>query len=161
MEQRVADAISLERVIAFQAAYIRAIDSDDLEAWPESFADECLYKITTADNYRNGMEAGIIYANSKRMLIDRVTALRGVNIYEKQRYRHILGLPCILANDGAEAAAETPFIVVRIMHDGQSDLFATGVYLDRYRAWNTSLLLTQRIVVCDSSCVDTLVALPL
>lgn len=153
--------ISLERIIAFEAAYIRCIDSDNIKSWPNSFTDNCLYKITTAENHRAGMEAGIIYANSKRMLLDRVTALRGVNIYEKQRYRHILGLPHIITNGGAEATAETPFLVVRIMHDGQSDLFATGIYLDSYRASGKDLLLARRIVICDSSRVDTLVALPL
>jgi anthranilate 1,2-dioxygenase small subunit len=156
-----ADAISLERILAFQAAYIRCIDSDDLEAWPNFFTDRCSYKITTAENYRNGMEAGIIYANSKGMLIDRVTALRGVNIYEKQRYRHIIGLPSILQNNGVEAATETPFLVVRIMHDGQSDLFATGIYIDTNHLAGAELLLAKRIVVCDSPRVDTLVALPL
>ncbi len=156
-----AGEISLERIVAFQAAYIRCIDSDDLDAWPNSFTENCLYKITTAENHRNGMEAGIIYASSKRMLVDRVTAMRGVNIYEKQRYRHILGLPCVVARTDDEAATETPFIVVRIMHDGQSDLFATGVYLDSYRSTRDALLLAKRIVVCDSSRVDTLVALPL
>jgi anthranilate 1,2-dioxygenase small subunit len=156
-----ASAITLEQILTFQAAYIRSIDNNDLESWPNSFADECLYKITTAENYRNGMEAGIIYATSKRMLVDRVVALRGVNIYEKQSYRHILGLPNIVKNGGAEADAETPFLVVRIMHDGQSDVFATGVYLDTYRLEGNSLLLARRLVVCDSSRVDTLVALPL
>jgi anthranilate 1,2-dioxygenase small subunit len=154
-------AITLERILAFQAAYIRCIDNDDLEAWPNCFIDECLYKITTAENHRLGMEAGIIFANSKRMLIDRVAALRGVNIYERQSYRHILGLPSILKNGGAEAEIETPFLVVRIMHDGQSDLFASGVYVDTLRTEGEALLLAKRFVVCDSSRVHTLVALPL
>ena len=156
-----AHAISLERILAFQAAYIRCIDSDNLEAWPNCFTDACLYKITTAENHRGGMAAGIIYATSKGMLIDRVTALRGVNIYEKQSYRHILGMPSILKNDGAEAEAETPFLVVRIMHDGHNDVFATGIYLDTYHAAGDMLLLSKRLVICDSSRVDTLVALPL
>lgn len=150
-----------ERIIAFQAAYIRCIDSDDLESWPDFFTDVCLYKITTAENHRAGMQAGIIYANSKRMLIDRVTALRGVNIYEKQRYRHILGLPHFITNGEVEVATETPFLAVRIMHNGQSDLFATGVYLDNYRTSAEGLLLASRVAVCDSSRVDTLLALPL
>jgi anthranilate 1,2-dioxygenase small subunit len=154
-------AFTLERIMAFQAAYIRCIDNDDLEAWPNSFMDECLYKITTAENYRLGMEAGIIFANSKRMLIDRVAALRDVNIYEKQSYRHILGLPNILKNGGAEAETETPFLVVRIMHDGRSHLFASGVYVDTFRIKDDELLLAKRFVVCDSSRVDTLIALPL
>jgi anthranilate 1,2-dioxygenase small subunit len=153
--------ITLDRIVAVQAAYIRCIDGNALEQWPEFFADDCLYKVTTADNQRNGLDAGIIYADSKGMLTDRVLALRQANVYEKQSYRHILGLPVIVSNGGGEAECETPFLVVRIMHDGQSDVFATGVYLDRLRAEGNGLKFTSRIVVCDSSRIDTLMALPL
>ena len=112
--------ITLDRIIAVQAAYIRCIDSNALEDWPDFFADDCLYKVTTAENQRNGFEAGIIYADSKAMLTDRMLALRQANVYEKQSYRHILGLPVIVTNGGGEAECETPFLVVRIMHDGQT-----------------------------------------
>jgi anthranilate 1,2-dioxygenase small subunit len=156
-----AGAITLERILALQAAYIRCIDNNELEAWPGFFLDRCLYKVTTAENHRSGFEAGIIYADSKGMLIDRIAALRQANVYEKQSYRHILGLPSVLKNGGAEAECETPFLVVRIMHDGQSDLFATGVYLDTYRTAGNDLKFAKRIAVCDSSRVDTLMALPL
>jgi anthranilate 1,2-dioxygenase small subunit len=153
--------ITLERILALQAAYIRCIDTNALQDWPEFFLDECLYKITTAENHRLGFEAGIIYADSKGMLIDRVQALRQANIYEQQSYRHILGLPSIVKNGGAEAETETPFLAVRIMHDGQSDVFATGVYLDTVRLAGNDLKFARRVVVCDSSRVDTLMALPL
>ena len=153
--------ITLERILALQAAYIRCIDNNALEAWPDFFLEQCLYKVTTAENHRLGFEAGIIYADTKGMLIDRVQALRQANIYEKQSYRHILGLPNIVKNGGAEAETETPFLVVRIMHDGQSDVFATGVYLDTVRAAGNDLKFASRVVVCDSSRIDTLMALPL
>jgi anthranilate 1,2-dioxygenase small subunit len=156
-----AGAITLERILALQAAYIRCIDSNALEAWPEFFLEQCLYKVTTAENQKNGFEAGIIFADSKDMLIDRVQALRQANIYEKQSYRHILGLPNVVNNGGAEAETETPFLVVRIMHDGQTDIFATGVYLDTVRNAGNDLKFARRIVVCDSSRLDTLMALPL
>jgi len=117
--------------------------------------------VTTAENQANGFEAGIIFADSKGMLIDRVQSLRQANIYEKQSYRHILGLPNIVKNGGGEAETETPFLVVRVMHDGQTDIFATGVYLDTVRADGNDLKFARRVVVCDSSRVDTLMALPL
>ncbi len=41
-----------------QAAYASAIDNDRLEDWPGFFADPCRYVITTADNHREGLEAG-------------------------------------------------------------------------------------------------------
>ena len=156
-----AGAIPLERILALQAAYIRCIDANALEAWPDFFLEQCLYKVTTAENHRLGFEAGIIYADSKGMLIDRVAALREANIYEKQSYRHILGLPNVVKNDGGEVRTETPFLVVRIMHDGESSVFATGVYLDTVRADGNELKFASRVVVCDSSRIDTLMALPL
>ena len=153
--------IALDRILAVQAAYIRCIDTNALESWPDFFTDDCLYKVTTAANHNNGFEAGIIYADSKGMLTDRILALRQANIYEKQSYRHILGLPTIVSNGGNAAETETPFLVVRIMHDGQTDVFATGVYLDKLRQEGNGLKFTSRLVVCDSSRIDTLMAIPL
>jgi anthranilate 1,2-dioxygenase small subunit len=156
-----ARAITLERILALQAAYIRCIDNNALEAWPDFFLDQCLYVVTSAENHKAGFEGGIIYADTKGMLLDRVAALRQANVYEKQSYRHIVGLPNVTRNGGDSAESETPFMVVRIMHDGQSDIFATGLYLDTYRAQGDELKLEKRLVVCDSSRVDTLMALPL
>jgi 3-phenylpropionate/cinnamic acid dioxygenase small subunit len=156
-----AEQITLDRIMAVQAAYIRCIDGNALERWPEFFTDDCIYKVTTAENEREGFDAGIIYADSKNMLADRVLALRQANIYEKQSYRHILGLPTIVSNGGGEAETETPFLVVRIMHDGQTDVFATGVYIDKLRADGKELRFAARLVVCDSSRIDTLMAIPL
>src|ERR1044072_58715 len=127
-----AGAITLERILALQAAYIRCIDNDTLEAWPDFFLERCLYIVTTAENHKNGFEAGIIYADTKGMLIDRIAALRQANVYEKQSYRHILGLPNVTQN-GEASESETPFLVVRIMHDGGSEIFATGLTLGRPR----------------------------
>ena len=117
-------------IAELNAAYASAIDNDRLEEWPDFFVEDCLYKITSVENHRRGYAAGIVYADSRAMLRDRVTALRRANIYERQRYRHIIGLPLVSANGAGGITAETPFLVVRIMRDGSSDLFATGVYLD-------------------------------
>ena len=93
------------------------------------------------------------------MLLDRVAALREANIYERQTYRHIIGMPAL--RSGEVISAETPFLVVRTMRDGRMDLFATGVYLDQVRDDGGSLRFAERIVVCDSSRFDTLLAIPL
>jgi 3-phenylpropionate/cinnamic acid dioxygenase small subunit len=153
--------MSLLRIAALNAAYAAAIDNGRLEEWPEFFVEDCLYKITSAENHRRGYAAGVIYADSRAMLRDRVTALRRANIYERQSYRHIIGLPLIKSDQVDAIAAETPFLVVRIMRDGRSDLFATGIYLDRLREQGSLLRFAERIVVCDSGRFDTLLAIPL
>jgi 3-phenylpropionate/cinnamic acid dioxygenase small subunit len=151
-----------EAITVLNADYARAIDDDRIEDWPGFFHEQCLYKITTADNHRRGLELGLVYADSNGMLRDRVAALREANIYERQRYRHIVGLTAILGEEQGETKAETPFLVTRIMRDGTMDTFATGRYLDRVAADATGALkYRERIVVCDSARFDTLLALPL
>src|SRR5579863_1268921 len=83
----------LFRLAALNSDYAACIDADRLEDWPDFFLDECLYKITTAENLRRGYAAGVIYADSRAMLRDRVAALREANIYERHAYRHIVGMP--------------------------------------------------------------------
>ena len=143
------------------ADYARAIDDDRLEDWPGFFAEPCLYTITSAENHRQGMPAGLMYADSRGMLQDRVAALREANIYERQTYRHLVGLPAILGEARTGVKSETPFLVVRITRDGRMDLFATGRYLDVLVDDAGALRFRERIVVCDSSRIDTLLAIPL
>lgn len=153
--------IDLLSLCAFNAAYARVIDSDELEKWPDFFTEDCLYRITTAENERHGLPAGIVYADSRAMLHDRVAALREANIYERQSYRHLLGVPLIALADQAGASAKTAFMVARIMANGQTILFATGEYRDQYVKVDDRVLLASRVVVCDSTVTDTLLALPL
>lgn len=150
-----------QQIIRAQADYARCIDDDRLEQWPDHFHGSCIYKITTAANHREGLEGAIIFANSKGMLKDRVSALREANIYERQSYRHILGQPSILQESATEVRSETSFLVARIVQDGDTDIFATGRYLDLYKIEDGKVRLDERIVVCDSSRIDTLLALPL
>lgn len=153
--------MSAERVSQLNAEYARAIDDDRLEQWPDFFTDPCLYKITSADNYRRGHEVGLVYADSRGMLKDRVVALREANIYERHTYRHLVGLPALRPGAGGTMHGETPFLVVRIMRDGTMDLFATGRYVDVMVEEDGALRFRERVVVCDSSRVDTLLAIPL
>src|SRR5689334_801541 len=83
-------------LVQLNADYARAIDDDRLEDWPDFFTESCLYTITSADNHRQGLPLGVVYADGKAMVRDRVTALRRANIYERQAYRHVVGLPAIL-----------------------------------------------------------------
>lgn len=153
---------SLQPLVSqLNADYARAIDDDRLEDWPEFFVEPCLYSITSTDNHRQGYPGGLMWADSKGMLQDRVAALRKANIYERQTYRHLVGLPALLGEAEGAVRAETPFLVVRIMRDGRMDLFATGRYLDVIVEDAGALRLRERIVVCDSSRIDTLLALPL
>ena len=149
------------KLVELNAAYARVIDNEQFEEWPKLFHDPCLYKLTTADNVAAGLEAGLIFADTRGMLEDRVSSLRTVNIYEGQRYRHVVGLPVVLGESNGTADVETPFLIVRVMRDGTMDMFATGCYRDKVTPdASGALRFSERVVVCDGSRFDTLVAIP-
>ena len=152
----------LFRLSALNTAYASAIDSGRLEDWPGFFVEDCLYKVTTAENHAQNLAGGVIYADTIGMLRDRIFALRKANIYEGHTYRHLTGMPSILGQDAEGIRCETPFFVARIMRDGAMSLFATGRYLDRVREEaDGALRFVERIVICDSPRFDTLLAIPL
>ena len=143
------------------AAYADCIDDDRLEEWPDFFVGDCRYLITSRHAHEKGLRHGVIYCASKGMLIDRVTAMRRANIFEPHRYRHITGQPQIGRIERGLAEARSNFLCVRIMHDGQSQLFATGRYLDKIKIDAEPFRFVERLVVLDSQKIDTLLVIPL
>ncbi|TFZ06170.1 terephthalate 1,2-dioxygenase [Ramlibacter henchirensis] len=148
-------------LIALNAEYAAAIDDDRLEDWPAFFTESCFYRITTAQNFAQGLPAGLVYADSRQMLADRILSLRKANVYERQRYRHLVGLPLLRGGDGDALRVETGFAVLRIVRGGETDVFASGRYLDEVVRDGNAMRLRKRDVVCDSSRIDTLLAIPL
>src|SRR5580658_9884546 len=113
------------------AAYVDCIDENRLEEWPDFFTEQCRYLVISRADHAAGLRHGIIYAASRGMLTDRVMALRKANIFEPHHYRHIVGPTRVVGVDDGVAQVRSNFLIVRIMHDGNTQLFVTGRYLDR------------------------------
>jgi anthranilate 1,2-dioxygenase small subunit/terephthalate 1,2-dioxygenase oxygenase component beta subunit len=148
-------------VLDLNARYAEAIDEDRLEAWPDFFTEDGRYRIITAENFEQGLPLSIVYATSRAMLRDRIKALREANIYEAQRYRHLLGPARIEHGDDGTLHARTGFMIARIMHTGETALFATGSYRDRIALDGDNARFAERVVILDSRQIDTLLAIPL
>jgi anthranilate 1,2-dioxygenase small subunit len=155
------DAALQYTIERLQARYAACIDDGRLEDWPQFFTEGCRYQIISRENYGRKMPIGLFFANSRGMLSDRVTALREANIYEAQHYRHILSPTLVLSRDGAIVAAQTNYQVIRIMADGATMIFSTGRYLDRIALGGAAPLFAEKLVICDSRRIDTLLAIPL
>jgi 3-phenylpropionate/cinnamic acid dioxygenase small subunit len=143
------------------AAYAECIDDDRLEEWPDFFVENCRYLITSRESHAAGYRHGIVYAASRGMLEDRVLALRRANIFEPHRYRHIIGPIRIGGVADGVAEVRSNFIAVRIMHDGETSLFASGRYLDRIDVSALPYRFIERLVILDSQKIDTLLVIPL
>jgi len=154
----------IERWLELEALYTNyahCLDDDRLENWPNFFVEDCYYRITSAENFEAGLPLGIVYLTSRAMLVDRVMALRKANIYEPQRYRHMIGALKITgdARDALDAVAN--LLVVRTMQDGAMTVFAAGRYVDRLVRQDGSWKFARKEVVLDSRQIDTLLAMPL
>ncbi len=143
------------------ADYVHCLDGDELERWPDFFTEDCFYRITSAENYEAGRPLGLIYATSRNMLKDRVSALREANIYEPQRYRHLVSsIKTVGEADGALDVVAN-FLVVRTMQEGDMTIFAAGHYVDRVSRVGESWKFAAKTVVLDSRQIDTLLAIPI
>ena len=141
--------------------YAACLDTDALERWPEFFTEDCHYRVTSAENYEAGLPLGLIYATSQNMLRDRVSALRDANIYEPQRYRHLISGIRIEREAAGMLDVTANFLVVRTMQDGGMILFAAGRYVDRVGRAEGGWKFARKDVVLDSRQIDTLLAIPL
>lgn len=148
-------------VAELYAAYADCIDDDRLEEWPDFFVDQCRYLITDRQSHEAGLKHGVIYCASKGMLIDRITSMRRVLMFEAHRYRHIVGPPRVNTVEGGIAELHANLFVARIMHNGETSLFATGRYLDCIDVRAEPYRFVERLVVLDSQKIDTLIAIPL
>ena len=141
------------------ARYAHALDDDRLEDWPNFFTETGRYRVTTAENEARGLPAPVLSAEGRAMLRDRVASLRHANIYEPQRYRHLVSAVLIQKIDHNAVRSTANFAVIRIMHDGDTIIFATGRYVDRIAL--PEVKYEERVVICDSRRFDTLLAIPL
>jgi len=147
------------RVEELHARYAHALDSDELERWPEFFTPNGRYRITTAENEARGLPLPVLYAEGQAMLRDRIASLRHANIYEPQRYRHLVSAVLVEPQGEGTVKSIANFLVVRVMENGESLLFASGRYVDRIAL--PQMRYEERVVICDSRRFDTLLAIPL
>jgi len=145
------------------------IDDDSLEAWPDYFSEDCVYRVETREGRANGWQIGLMHCEGRGMLRDRVLAIRHGNVFDPHSYRHVLShprfAPAVPGQSGTELASArrvlTSFNVTRVMKTGEMTLFAVGTYDDEFVEADGRLLIRNRTVVLDSRNLDTLLVIPL
>jgi anthranilate 1,2-dioxygenase small subunit len=149
------------RIAALNCDYAHCIDDDRLEDWPSFFTDDGRYAIIPRDNYTAGLPAGIMMCDGTGMMRDRVSALREANIFEPHVYRHILSSLVVEDAAGGGWRAQSSYVVIRTMQDGEMTVFSAGKFVDEIALVEGVPRFRERIVVCDSSRIDTLIVIPI
>lgn len=148
------------RVEDLYSEYAHTIDDDRLEEWPDLFTDTANYRVTTRENYDNGLPLAMVYCDGRGMMADRISALRTANIFEPHVYCHMLSAVRVLAREGGVICARSNFSVLRTMQEGEIMLFAVGRTFDKIVEDGGRLRFAERLAVLDSRRVDTLLVIP-
>ena len=140
------------------AEYGALIDMAQFDEWLDLFAEECRYQIVPRENFDHGLPAALVFCDSRAMLEDRIRALREANKYNIHTDRHVIGLPRIV---GDGLMVEAPFAVFQTDQEGETRLFATGLYRDRFEILGQRLKIRDKLILLDTFAVPSLLATPL
>jgi anthranilate 1,2-dioxygenase small subunit len=140
------------------AEYGALIDMARFDEWLDLFAEKCRYEIVPRENFDRGLPVALVFCDSRAMLEDRIRALREANKYNIHTDRHVIGLPRMI--DGGRSI-EAPFAVYQTDQEGETRLFATGLYRDRVERSGQRLKIRDKLILLDTFAVPSLLATPL
>lgn len=149
------------RVNAFYLNHSEIISDDRLEGWPDLFAEDCFYRLTSRTNFDRRLPLGTILCESRGALIDRVTAIRNTMVYAPRTIIHAFSnLRVVNESDNGEVVTRSAFCIWQTLADGETQLQMVGRSFDRLREENGELKFRERIAVFDSELVPGAVVYP-
>jgi anthranilate 1,2-dioxygenase small subunit len=120
-------------VYALLAEYGGLIDAANFDEWLCLFAEECRYQIIPRENFDRGLPAALVLCD-------------------------VIGLPRILKDS---LTIEAPFAVYQSDQEGETRLFAIGLYRDQLEPTGRHFKIRDKLILLDTFAVPSLLATPL
>ena len=149
------------RLADLYAAYDDALGEGDYERWPEFFTEACFYKIIPRESYDLGHPLGLMQAESRGMLADRVAAIRKTTLYAPRIVRRIVSGIVLRATGPEGMRLSASFATFQTMLNEPSQVFLCGRLYDRVVDDGGVLRFAERICVTDSTLVPTSLIFPI
>jgi salicylate 5-hydroxylase small subunit len=149
------------RVADLYGAYDEALAEGHYERWPQFFTEACVYKITSRENYEAGLPIGMVGAESRAMLADRVAAMRKTMLYAPRIMRNLTAGIVLRAIDADGMRLSASFAVFQTLINEPSTAFLCGRYYDRVVEDGGELRFAERVCVVDATLVPTSLIFPL
>ena len=143
------------------AEYGALLDASQYDDWLELFASECRYQVIPRENADAGLPVALIFCDTRAVLEDRIRALQEANKFNIHTDRHLIGLPRIVGGEKGTVELEAPFAVFQTDQEGETRLFATGLYRNRLVTERGRLRIRDKLVLLDTFAVPSLLATPL
>jgi salicylate 5-hydroxylase small subunit len=155
------DPVLLAAIIDLNARYASVVDDGPLDAWPDFFLDECIYRIQPRENFDRGLPLATLAFESRGMLRDRVYGVQETLFHDPYYQRHIVSVPRILATGDDGIRCVTNYVVVRTRRNELSSVYNAGRYLDWIVATPEGLRFRERIAVFDSELIPNSLIYPI
>jgi 3-phenylpropionate/cinnamic acid dioxygenase small subunit len=140
--------------------YYTCLDDVQLEAWPDFFTDDCLYRVIPRENHEAGYTLCTIQAESRGMLVDRVMGLTRTQMFAPRYYRRFPGPLRIVSRDGDGVRTRHNLLLVQTLIDKQSEIVLAAVCHDLVVRDGGRPRLRERIVVFDSEMIPNSLIYP-
>jgi len=144
----------------FNTAYCNALDRKDLDAWVDMFTENCVYKITSRQNFDSGLAGGLVFDDSIGMLKDRAYVLTNTQYFGPRTIMHICGNTTVCFVDDI-IHSSTNYIYLETLVEEETKLHLSGTYYDKFVLNDDILKLKERIVVYDSNLINSVLVYPI
>ena len=149
------------RLADLYAAYDDALGEGDYERWPEFFTEACVYKTIPRENFDMGLPLGLMQAESRGMLADRVAAIRKTTLYAPRQVRRLVSSITLRAIRAEGMRLSASFAVFQTMLNEPSQVFLCGRFYDRVVDDGGILRFAERLCVTDATLVPTSLIFPI
>ena len=147
-------------VQALYDAYYGTLDDVALEAWPDFFTEDCLYRVIPRENFERGYTLSTMQAESRGMLRDRVTGLTRTQMYAPRYYRRFPGPLRIVSSDATGTRTRHNLLLVQTLIDRPTEIVLSAVCHDLIVEDADRLRFRERIVVFDSEMIPNSLVYP-
>jgi 3-phenylpropionate/cinnamic acid dioxygenase small subunit len=148
----------------FNSAYAATLDAGQIEAWPDFFVEDALYRITGRENADAGLPVGLVYCEGLGMLRDRALAIARTMMFAPRYLLHQVTNVRVLALEPPEGEggcrATANYSLYETLVDQRTTLLQVGRYWDRFVRRDGTLKLRERHCVYDSLIIDTALIYP-
>lgn len=140
--------------------YAACLDDGDLEAWPRFFTEDCLYAVTSHENFSEGLPLAAIYCRGIAMVKDRGAALKAATVYEPRVLRHMVSCVRVKSVEAGLVRSEANFAVFESLSDREPHVLMVGRYVDVVVRQGADLKFKERTCVYDNYRVRTSLVIP-
>ncbi len=149
------------RLADLYAAYDDALGEGDYERWPAFFTEACVYRVISRENHDAGLPLGLVQAESRAMLTDRVAALRKTMLFAPRLVRRLVGSIVLRAISADGMRLSASIALFQTMLNEPSQVFLCGRLYDRVVEDDGSLRFAERICVADPTLVPISLVFPI